>query len=203
MQGFILRVTKVKDEDLIVNILTQSHLYTLYRFYGARHSTINLGYKIDFEIEYQTGYLPKLRHITHLGFPWLRDLQKHMLWQRFIRLLYDHLREFEEVDSFYFGMLERLAKKLTRQEPRRAFIEEYVRLLEFEGRLHSDMHCFICDLKVQNPTLARAFLPAHTHCVPKEPFDDKKLLYLFRYKDTQFFDEEEIERLWQTLQEGF
>ncbi len=203
MQGFILRVTKVKNEDLIVNVLTTRHLFTLYRFYGARHSTINLGYKIDFEVEYEPGYLPKLRHVTHLGFAWLRDLQKHLIWQRFITLLYAHLREFEEVDDFYFSMLDRLAKKLTRQEPRRACIEEYVRLLEFEGRLHTHMQCFLCDKEVHEPALARAFLPAHAHCIGKEPFAKQKIDYLFRYKDTQFLDDGEVERLWQTLQEGF
>jgi len=202
MQGFILNVTKVKNEDLIVNILTPSHHYTLYRFYGARHSTINLGYKIDFEIEYQLGYLPKLRRITHLGFPWLIDLAKHMAWQRFVQLLYRHLRELESVDSFYFEMCDRICKKLTRQEPRRAIIEEYCRLLAHEGRLHRDFVCFACERGITTPALARSYLPAHPQCIGREPFVKAKLSYLFEHFDTQYLDDMEIERLWSILLEG-
>ena len=51
MQGYIIRLNRARDEDLVVTILTQQNLETLYRFYGARHSTINLGFKIDFESE--------------------------------------------------------------------------------------------------------------------------------------------------------
>ncbi len=49
MQGYIIHITRVKDEDLIVTILTQNVIKTTYRFYGARHSSVHLGYKIDFE----------------------------------------------------------------------------------------------------------------------------------------------------------
>jgi hypothetical protein len=51
MQGFIVNINRVKEEDLIVSILTKDKLHTLYRFYGARHGSINIGFKIDFEIE--------------------------------------------------------------------------------------------------------------------------------------------------------
>lgn len=51
MQGYIIDIKTVKDDDLIVSILTENHVYTTYRFYGARHSNINVGYKIDFELE--------------------------------------------------------------------------------------------------------------------------------------------------------
>ena len=203
MQGFILNVTRAKNEDLIVSILTHNHLHTLYRFYGARHSTINLGYKIDFEIEYQTGYLPKLRHVTHLGYSWLGDMNKALIWQQFIKLLYNHLREIEEPGSFYFELLNRLAIKLSRQNPKRAVLESYVSLLAHEGRLHDEFHCFVCEEKIEeNPTLVRSFLPAHTYCIPKDPFDRQKIEHLFRYGDSQFLEEDEIEKLWNILTEG-
>ena len=51
MQGFIINLNKVKEEDLIVTIISKDNLQTLYRFYGARHGTINIGFKIDYEIE--------------------------------------------------------------------------------------------------------------------------------------------------------
>ncbi len=34
MQGYIININNVKDEDLIVTILTQNNLYTAYRFMG-------------------------------------------------------------------------------------------------------------------------------------------------------------------------
>lgn len=40
MQGFILHTQKVKDEDLIVYILSPKMLIKAYRFYGLRHSSI-------------------------------------------------------------------------------------------------------------------------------------------------------------------
>ena len=49
MQGYIIDIKPVKDDDLIVSILTENELLTTYRFYGARHSNINIGYKIELE----------------------------------------------------------------------------------------------------------------------------------------------------------
>ena len=51
MQGFIINLNRVKEEDLNVTILSRGSLETLYRFYGARHGVINLGFKIDYEVE--------------------------------------------------------------------------------------------------------------------------------------------------------
>ncbi len=203
MQGYILKVAKAKNEDTLVWIITSSKLYTLYRFYGSRHSTINVGYKIDFEIEYSIGYLPRLRNITHLGYSWLKSFEKALLWQQFMQLLYDHLKDIKEVDSFYFDLLEEAAKKFHRQNPKRVLIESFVKLLHFEGRLHSSLECFICEKPIQeDPALARAFLPAHSACITKEPFEKRALLHLFTYYDGQFFDDEAIERLWNILLEG-
>ena len=55
MQGYIIDIKPVKDDDLIVTILAENELLTAYRFYGARHQTINIGYKIDFELENTKG----------------------------------------------------------------------------------------------------------------------------------------------------
>ncbi len=203
MQGYILKVTRAKNEDLIVTILTPATIHTLYRFYGARHSTINLGYKIDFEIEYTLGYMPKLRRITHLGFSWLKTLSKALIWQRFITLLAKHLEGIEEIDPFYFELLEKIAKKLAKQDAKRVMIESYIELLRFEGRLHTHFECLVCETPIQeDPVLVRAFLSAHSSCIPKRTFDRKKIEYAMRYADTQFLEDEEIEGLWQILQEG-
>ena len=83
MQGYILRVQKVRDEDLLVFVLTPNLLVKSYRFFGARHSNIMTGYKIDFELEQEAKFLPKLRSILHLGFKWLLERDKLIIWQQF------------------------------------------------------------------------------------------------------------------------
>jgi len=101
MQGYILNTVKVKDEDLIVSILTKESHLKAYRFYGTRHPNINIGYKIDFELE--TNYkskLPRLKDVINLGFSWIVDFKKMVLWQNFIKLLYKHLFDIEKVDKF-------------------------------------------------------------------------------------------------------
>ena len=63
MQGYIIDIKPVKDDDLIVAILTEHEVLTTYRFYGARHSNINLGYKIDFELENTRANIPRLKDV--------------------------------------------------------------------------------------------------------------------------------------------
>ena len=204
MQGFILKTTRAKNEDLIVNILTKKHLYTLYRFYGARHSILNLGYKIDFETEYSSkAYLPRLRNITHLGYKWLFDNQRVLLWQQFIQKFYEHLKGLEEVDEIYFDILDRSAILWERQNPKRVAIESYIEILKKEGRLHSDFVCFICNQKIKNElSLTRGFLPAHKECVNSYVFSKKKIEYLFKTNTTLFLEDSEIDNLWQIVMQG-
>ena len=203
MQGYILKITQAKNEDLIVNILTPSKLYTLYRFYGARHSTINVGYKIDFTIEHQIGYMDRLRNITHLGFPWQRDLERMLLWQRFMKVLYEHLRGIEDIASFYYHLLEDLSKRITRQDPKRALIEGYVRLLEYEGRLLKEPLCFVCERKIEeDPVVVRSYLLAHTACIPKHPLKKSHVAHLFTHKDAQYLSEEEVAELFEVMMQG-
>jgi len=203
LQGYILNVTRVRDEDLIVSVLSQNTLHTLYRFYGARHSQINIGYKIDFEVEYQLQYLPKLRNILHLGSPWLKDLGKMQAWQSFIKILYAHLKEAEEIEGFYFQLLEDLNRRFTKQNPKRALIEGYVKLLDHEGRLQTRNRCFICEEKIdENPVLVRAFLPACQRCIDGFAIRKEALGSLYRYYDSQFLNEAEIEYLYSILLEG-
>ena len=205
MQGFILNITRAKNEDLIVNILTQNHIFTLYRFYGARHSILNLGYKIDFEIEYsQKAYLPRLRNITHLGYKWLLNNQKVLIWQQFIQKLYQHLKDLNEVEDIYFNILNESASIWEKQNPKRVAIESYVKILEIEGRLHKDHKCFICNKKIEkNLSLARGFLPAHSECANFGIFPKKGIEFLFEKKKTLFLEDSHIENLWNILMQGF
>ncbi len=206
MQGFILHTLKARDEDLIVMILTKNSLKTLYRFYGARHSIVHLGHKIDFEEQKDGGnFLPRLRNVTHLGFKFLYDLERLKIWHNFLKLLYKHLKDVEKLDSFYFELLDDLSKKLTKQNPKRGCLESYIKLLQHEGRIHSLERCYFCNelLSIEEIALSRAFLPSHSRCSYSKPFNQKNIKELFNRGDSIFVDDEEVDRLWDVLLEGF
>ena len=143
MQGFIININRVKDEDLIVTIVSRKSLDTLYRFYGARHGVINLGFKIDYEKETSLkSTIIRLKDVIHIGYKWINNHQKLKLWHDFISLFNKHLRDAEELDSFYFDILEHTSQMWDKQNPKRVAIESYVKILEHEGRLHEEFYCF-------------------------------------------------------------
>lgn len=204
MQGFILHTQKIKDEDLIVYILSAKALLKTYRFYGLRHSSILNGYKIDFSLDENPNFLPRLKDVMHLSFTWILQREKMFLWQEFIRLFYQHLRGIEELDSFYFELLNESAIKFLKQNPKRVIIDAYIKILESEGRLHKNFICFSCEEPIKNEiTLLRAFLPSHHHCALGYSFNQKKLEEFYKYKNSSIFNDEEIEKIYSIIKEGF
>ena len=123
MQGYIVDIKAVKDDDLIVTIICENELITSYRFYGARHSNINIGYKIDFELETTKSTIPRLKDVIQLGFPWILNNQKMYAWQRYLKLFYVHLKELHELEPFFFFLLENLVSKIEKQK---CLTEEYM-----------------------------------------------------------------------------
>ncbi|PAF47411.1 recombination protein RecO [Helicobacter sp. 12S02232-10] len=203
MQGYILNTIPIKNEDLIVHILTPFGIKRLYRFYGARHSIIHLGKKIDFEEEGNGFFLPKLRNVMHLGYPWENNLDRVYIWQRFIGLLNKHLFDIYELDSFYFNMLQDGAIKLSKQNPLRVGLEMYAELLSFEGRGDKGERCFICGSKTgEQISLARAFLFAHPTCIGGKTFKKSDILKFLALKTTLHFCDEDVERMWEILTKG-
>lgn len=205
MQGYIINVNKARDEDVIVTILTQHNLYTLYRFYGARHGQINLGFKIDFETESSVkSSISRLRGVMQLGFAWIGDRSRLFIWQQFCALFHKHLLETEEIEPFYFELLEEAASIWQTQNPKRIAIESYVRLLAFEGRLHQEMICFFCEEEITKEiTLIRAFLPSHAECLHALPINIDAIKELFESGSSLFLNDKEIEIIWHVLLEGF
>ena len=203
MKGYILSVHRAKDEDTVVSILTQDQLLTLYRFYGARHSTINLGYKIDFEIGEGKSNISRLRSVLHEGFTWIGDINRMMVWQQLCRLLYEHLKENESVEPFYYELLEYATSVWHLQNPKRIAVEIYIKLLEHEGRLHLDDNCFLCERPLkEDPALVRSFLPTHERCSFSKPFSKDALTTLF-YEDSSIkLSDKDVERLYDILCEG-
>ena len=205
MQGYILNYNRVKDEDLIVTVLTKESINTLYRFYGARHSIINIGYKIDFEVEESAKVtIGRLKDVIQLGNDWLFDRNKLYHWQQFIKLLYTHLRDVVEIDEFYFELLEYLSARLSLQSPKRAIIEAYVKLLKYEGRLFDTIECMICDQTIEEEevVIIRAFQQTHIDCLHKTKFNKAKIAELFSTYNSFHLNDEEISELWLILLEG-
>lgn len=203
MQGFILKTTKVRDEDCIVDVLSESALVRAYRFYGARHSNIIQGYKIDFELSQNQNFLPRLSGVMHLGYAWLTSREKLLFWQQFMRLLYAHLKDAEHLDKFYYELLTEAAARFGKQNPRRIIVESYVKILEFEGRLHDEPYCFLCDEEIlENIALCRGFLPAHESCAQRTGFAQDEILEFLRSKKTLNLNDETVERLYDITLEG-
>ena len=111
MQGYIISLNKVKDEDLIVTIISKKNLDTLYRFYGARHGTINLGFKIDYEKEESSkSTISRLKDVIHIGYDWINNYELLRLWQSFIGLFHKHLKDAEELGDFYYNLIDTASK---------------------------------------------------------------------------------------------
>ncbi len=205
MQGYILNLNRVKDEDLIVTLITPRKIKTLYRFYGARHSTIQLGYQIDFaSISSNRSSIPQLREVIHLASPWLKNSKRFFIWQQFIKLLFTHLKDVQELDKFYFSLLEKMNHKFEKQNPKRAVVESYIEILNHEGRVHNDFICFICEEEIEETTtLARALLPTHPYCVVGKQLDTPKVQELFKTSSTLFLEDDEVDYIWRVIQTGF
>jgi hypothetical protein len=205
MQGYIINLNKVKDEDLIVTILSHNSLQTLYRFYGARHGTINIGFKIDYEIEPSSkSTIGRLKDVIHIGFPWINDYTLLRLWQNFLSLFHKHLKDAQDIGSFYFDILENASREWNKQNPKRVAIESYVKMLEHEGRLHKELNCFLCSAPIHDDiSLIRAYLPTHETCSHTLAINRDALKELFENKSSLFLSDKEVDRLWNVLLEGF
>ncbi len=200
MQGYIIDIKAVKDDDLIVTIICENELITTYRFYGARHSNINIGYKIDFELESTKSSISRLKDVIQLGFPWILNNQKMYAWQRYLKLFYTHLKELHELEPFYFFLLENLVSKIEKQNVYRAIIESYLSILEHEGRLHTDFECLICEVEINSDlSIVRGFLPVHKSCIRGKVFDYLKIKELFITKKTINLNDDEVENLFEII----
>jgi len=201
LQGFILKTQLVKEEDLVVTILTKHKILKLYRFYGARHSIINVGFMIDFEIEETGVQIDRLRNVMQIGYPFLLDFSRMNIWQNFIKLLYNHLFDIEEIDVFYFNLLNEIVTHFNR-DPKRVLIEKYIKLLKFEGRL-SEFNCFLCEKKIFNRVIVtQGYLLACENCIPQKGFEIEKIITLFEKQKTILLNNNEIDKLFNVLKLG-
>jgi len=204
VKGFILRLQRAKNEDLIVTILTERAMKSYYRFYGARHSILQLGYLIDFEEEDEGArFMPRLRRVSHLGFPWLYRRNRLMAWQQFVRLFEPHLRDTESLEPFYFELLLEAARRWERQNPKRIVCESYHRLLKHEGRIHPLDRCYICEKSLKEEVaLMQALIPAHPGCIYGPSLPRRKLESFFESGKCTWLEDSEVDLLSAIIMKG-
>jgi len=204
MKGFVVALRRAKNEDSIATVLAEHSIRSYYRFFGARHSILQLGHLIDFEVEGEDDrFMPRLRNLSHMGFPWLRERNRLMLWQQFIKLFEPHLRDAEELDSFYFDLLLKAARKWDKQNPKRLICESYLKLLHHEGRQSPITHCYICENILQKDiSLMAAFKPAHPECIYSAAMAKEKIAYFFTEGKSTYLNDSEIEQLYTVVLKG-
>jgi hypothetical protein len=204
MQGYILAIQKVREEDLIVTILTKDELLKLYRFYGVRHSILNIGNKIDFEIEVVSNSNNKrLRSVIHLADVWQLQFDKMLFWQKYLILLHKHLSEIHHLDPFYYTHLEKINNTILRQNVKRVLINGYIDLLYFEGRDLSPNICFLCDEAFDKEcSIQRGFLATHSYCQYGKKMTVDSFNHMMQTKKCLHLSESNIELLWSVILEG-
>ena len=166
---------------------------------------MQLGNLIDFEVEGEDGrFLPRLRSLSHIGFPWLYDRNRLLVWHNFITRFELHLQDTGEIDPFYYDLLLSAAKKWHRQNPKRIVVESYLQLLAYEGRLYPQRQCYICEGEIgEQAALMQAFKPAHPHCIYAPALPSRKIFELFESQKTVFLEDNEVELLYETVMKGF
>ena len=204
MKGFVIALRKAKNEDVIATVLSPHNVTAYYRFFGARHSILQLGHLIDFEVEgEQSSFMPRLRSLSHLGFEWLYDNNRLLLWHNYIKLFEPHLRDTEEISPFYFTLLLESAKRWGKQNPRRIICESYVALLAHEGRLHDEEICYICEQPIgEELSLMQAFIPAHPYCIHSTAFQKEKIFNFFESGKTLYLEDNEVDGLCEIVMKG-
>ncbi len=204
MKGFIINLRKTKNEDVIVTVLSNSRLGTYYRFFGARHSILQIGNLVDFEIEESSGsFMPKMRRLSQVSFPWIFSHNHLFIWQNFSKLFYAHLKDTTEIEGFYFDLLYNVAKKWDKQNPKRLAVEAYLKLLDYEGRLYDNGFCYICEEILDKEIgLMRAFIPAHPQCIYAPAYSKDKIFELFNTHSTVFLEDYIINKLYNLLLKG-
>ena len=121
-----------------------------------------------------------------------------------MRLLHAHIKDAEHLDKFYYELLNRAAAHFGKQNPRRIIVESYAEILKFEGRLHDEPYCFLCDEEIlENIALCRGFLPAHEHCAQRAGFAQDEILEFLRSKKTLNLNDETVGYLYDIVAEGF
>ena len=205
MRGFIINIRKAKNEDVVVTVLSNDSIQSYWRFFGARHSILQVGNLVDFEVkESQHNFMPQMRSLSQISFPWLFSANHLLIWQNFLKLFQPHFQETTQIDSFYYNLLIKTAQRWEKQNPKRLIIEAYMELLEHEGRLYDHGFCHICEEMLDEEVgLMRSYLPAHPHCIYAVPLNKQAVFTLFNTKSTIHIEDDDISTLYNVVLKGF
>ncbi|MCK5855288.1 MAG: recombination protein RecO [Sulfurovaceae bacterium] len=197
-------IRKAKNEDIIVTVLSNQSVTDYWRFFGARHSILQIGNFIDFEVEEDNGsFMPKIRKVSHLRFSWLFSPHHLIIWQNFIKLFYFHLKDTTEIEIFYLNLLLDIAQKWDKQNPKRLAVEAYLKLLNHEGRLYDNGFCYVCEEPFNDRIgLMRAYIPAHSHCIYTNDYKKNHIFTLFDTKSTIHIENNIVDELYTILLKG-
>lgn len=204
MKGFILSVKKAKNEDCIAIVLSNTEIRSYYRFYGARHSILQLGNLLNFEVEGEDSqFLPKLRKLSLIEFSCMKHKKKLILWQDFIKKLAFHLEDADSLEAFYYDLLLEAVQHCQKQNPKRIICESYLKLIIYEKRLSTNTHCFICEEAINKEiSLMQGFKPAHPKCIHSPALSSQKVFDFFRTQSTICLEDEEVDILFDVLMKG-
>ena len=204
MRGFVLTLTRAKNEDMIATVLTEHHMEKYYRFYGARHSILQLGNLIDFEVAGEDGrFLPRIQGLSHVGFSWQYERNRLMIWHDFIKLIEPHLRDASDLDTFYFDLLLTAAQHWDKQNPKRIVVESYRTLLKHEGRLHPVGDCYLCEQPIAETIhLMPAFKPVHPECIYVSALPRALIEDFMMQGKTLHLDDAIVEQLYGVVMKG-
>jgi len=205
MKGFIVALRRAKNEDSIATILTQRSIRSYYRFFGARHSILQLGNMIDFEVEGEDSrFMPRVRGMSQMSFPWLYERNRLFIWHNFIKLFEPHLRDAEEIDGFYYDLLLSSAKKWHKQSPKRVICESYLALLKHEGRVHPTTNCYICEQSLSSQLgLMVSLKPAHPECIYSASLDRAMYEGFVESGETIYLDDTAVDQVYSVIMKGF
>ncbi len=77
---------------------------------------------------------------------------------------------------------------MIKQNAKRAICKSYLKLLQHEGRLHTDFTCFLCENEIlEDISLVRSFMPVHSTCTYSKAFKNKKSRKNFSLKNLLFY----------------
>lgn len=138
-----------------------------------------------------------------MSFPWIFDKNRLLPWHNFIKKFTPHLQDAEEVESFYFYLLLNAAKKWDKQNHKRVVCESYIKLLEYEGRVHPQDQCFICEGSIgEDVALMQAFKVSHPSCIYTTSLQTNKFLKFIDMKSTIELEDYEVDYLYEVVMKG-
>ena len=138
-----------------------------------------------------------------MGFSWLFDKNRLIIWHQFITLIQRHLEDTNEIDEFYFTLLLDASKRWEKQNPKRLVCESYLKLLTFEGRTYFKNICYLCEMPLKNEiSLMQGFKFTHPHCLNASFLHQKQIEHFLTTQKTTFFDDNEIEYLYSIILKG-